>query len=141
MLLCPLGTAGTVEHYQAHSCAFLPLGLPQEGCGCRGQAAGAWECSGQCFLLSGGQMFSLLCGMSPCPQHLGGLTCSLELSNEAARCWCAQVWMEPCLFQRVQEQAGHDGARDQPPGQHPEVLLLPREPDLWAPPALAESRD
>lgn len=61
--------AGTIEHYQAHSCAFLPLGLPQEGCGCRGQAAGAWECSGQCFLLSRGQMFSLLCGMSPCPQH------------------------------------------------------------------------
>lgn len=61
--------AGTVKHYQAHSCAFLPLGLPQEGCGCGGQAAGAWECSGQCFLLSCGQMFSLPCGMSPGPQH------------------------------------------------------------------------
>lgn len=75
--------AGTVKHYQAHSCAFLPLGLPQEGCGCGGQAAGARECSGQCFLLSGGQMFSLLCGMSSCPQHSGALTCSLELSNGA----------------------------------------------------------
>lgn len=37
--------------------------------------------------------------------------------------------MEPYLFQGVQEQAGHDGVRNQPPRQQPEVLLLPREPD------------
>lgn len=66
--------AGTVEHFQAHGCTFPSLGLPQEGCGCRGRAAGGWESPGRWFLLSGGQRFPLLCGTSPSPCHLEGLT-------------------------------------------------------------------
>lgn len=33
--------AEMVKHLQAHDC--LLLGLPQKGCGWRGQAAGGWE--------------------------------------------------------------------------------------------------
>lgn len=64
----------TVEHFQAHGCAFPSLGLPQEGRGCGGRAAGGRESPGRWFLLSGGQRFPLLCGTSPWPHCLEGLT-------------------------------------------------------------------
>ena len=75
--------AGTVERFQAHRCAFLSPGLPQEGRGCGGRAAGGRESPDRWFLLSGGQRFPLLCGTSPCPRHFGGRSqgCSLGLSE------------------------------------------------------------
>lgn len=35
----------------------------------------------------------------PLPSTLGAMVCSFELSSEAGHWWCAQVWMEPFLFQ------------------------------------------
>lgn len=35
----------------------------------------------------------------PLPSTLWWHDMQLELSNEAGCWWCAQVWMEPCLFQ------------------------------------------